>query len=147
MNIPGLITKFAVRCGVTLKDVPNRTTVEAMARELGAVSELQTAEAIIENKDSTLGFDATTQEGTHVNSIHVTTRTDCYAIAVDELPGGSAEDYSTHIKESIDSIASTYTYFNEDCKDSREKIIANIANTLTDRCAANHAAIQLVGKN
>ncbi|KAK6185673.1 hypothetical protein SNE40_007854 [Patella caerulea] len=63
VNIPGLTTKFAVRCGVTLKDVPNRTTVEAMARELGSFSELQSAEAIIENKDSTIGFDATTQEG------------------------------------------------------------------------------------
>ncbi|KAK2150577.1 hypothetical protein LSH36_399g02023 [Paralvinella palmiformis] len=51
------------------RDIPCRTCVEAMARELGVMAELQIAETLIENEKSTLGFDATTKEGQHVNSI------------------------------------------------------------------------------
>lgn len=60
-NVPRLIKKFSARFGVALTDVPHRSTVEAMTRELGAIAELQTAEEILENKNTTLGFDATTQ--------------------------------------------------------------------------------------
>ena len=144
-NIPKLIQKYSLRSGLTLKDVPHRTTVEAMARELDAIAELQTAEAVIANKDCTLGFDANTQEGVHVNSLHFTTALDCYAAAVDEFAGGTAEDYQQHICDSVDSMASVYAHFHEkDSNKTRENIIYNISNTMTDRCAANHAAIQLV---
>ena len=99
---------------------------------------------IIKNTDSTLGFDATTQEGTHVNSIHVTTPTSCIACAVDELPGGTAADYHQHITETVDNLAYVYSFFNDTDSSEAKVILNNIANTMTDRCAANHAAIQLV---
>ena len=91
-NIPIVMRQIALRNNITLKEIPHRSTVEAMVHELGAISELQTAEVLISNENSTLGFDATTQEGVHVNSIHFTTLSDCMAAAVDELPGGTAED-------------------------------------------------------
>ena len=144
-NIPKMIIQFLKRFGITLSDVPHRTTVETMARELGAISDLQSAELIIKNTDSTLGFDAMTQEGTHVNSIHVTTPTNCIACDVDELPGGTAADYHQHITETVDNLAYVYSYFNDtDSLEVKVILINNIANTMTDRCAANHAAIQLL---
>ncbi|KAK6168188.1 hypothetical protein SNE40_022065 [Patella caerulea] len=117
-----------------------------MARELGAISELQAAETILANNDVTVGFDATTQEGTHINEIHFTTAKDCVSSAVDELPGGTAEDYSNHICQSVNSMAETYTFFNEgsNYQETRLSIINNITNSMSDRCAANHAAIRLV---
>ena len=139
-NIPHLINKFAMHCGVALSDIPHRTTVEKMTQKLGSIADLQTAEAIQANENSTLGFDATTQEGDNV-----TTRTNCLVVAINELPGGTAEDYSSHIIDSIDNVANVCAYFTgEEQQDSKQKIIENISNTLTDRCAANHAAIQLV---
>ena len=147
-NIPKLLEKFSARCGLNFSDVPHRTTVESMARELGAISELQTAEAVLANKNCTLGFDATTQEGVHINSVHVTTETNCYSVAVDELPGGTAADYHLHICDSVDNLATTYCHFNnEDYPQTRKKIISNITNSMTDRCAANHAAIELVNSS
>ena len=119
-----------------------------MARELGAISELQTAEAVLANKNCTLGFDATTQEGVHINSVHVTTETNCYSVPVDKLPGGTAADYHLHICDSVDNLATTYCHFNnEDYPQTRKKIISNITNSMTDRCAANHAAIELVNSS
>ena len=49
-----------------MEEVPHRTTVELMARELGAIAELQTAETALETSNTTFGFDAITQ-GVHIN--------------------------------------------------------------------------------
>ena len=94
-NIPKLMQKIAERSGDKLSDIPNRTTVEQMARELGIIANLQSSELVMKTKD--IGFDATTQEGVHVNSIHFTTKEDTNVIAVDELPGGTTEDYHNHV--------------------------------------------------
>ena len=96
-NIPVLFRQLEKRSGNELQSVPQRSTVELMAREPGAVAELQAAETLLETKDATIGFDATTQEGTHINSIHFTTSKECVAAAIDELPGGTADDYAGHI--------------------------------------------------
>jgi len=80
-----------------------------------------------------------------VNSIHFTTKTNCVAAAVNELPGGTTADYANHVIQTVDRLAETFTHFhNEDYQTSRQKIIANITNTLTDRCAANTAALHLI---
>ena len=63
-----------------------------MVREPGVIADVQTAEALLNNKHVMLGFDATTQEG-----VHMTTESACYVVAVDEMPGGTAVDYSEHI--------------------------------------------------
>ena len=146
-NIPHLIGKFAGRFGVSIASIPHRSTVEAMARELGVIADVQTAEALLNNKHVTLGFDATTQEGVHINAIHITTESACYVVAVDELPGGTAVDYSEHICQSIDHLATTYSNFTHtDLQTNRSNIINNISNCMMDRVAANHAAIVLVNE-
>ena len=76
-----------------------------MMRELGIILELQAAQVIIQNKNNTLGFDATTQEGVHINSIHITTETQCIVLAVDQLPGGTVHDYKEHSSDTIDNLA------------------------------------------
>ena len=90
---------------MTLNDMPHRTMVETIAFEFRAVSDLQSSEMIIKNTSPTVGFDATTQKRTHVNSIHVTTTTICIACAVDELSGGTAADYHQHITDTVDNLA------------------------------------------
>ena len=146
-NIPILLTKFAQRAAIEVDSVPHRNTVEMMARELGAISDIQVAEVLMHQDNLTLGFDATTQEGVHLNSIHATTKSMCHVIAIDELPGGTAEDYQLHICESIDKLADVYATFHDaDYQACRRKIISNIANTMTDRVVVNHAAITRVCK-
>ena len=109
---------------------------------------LQAAEAVLANPNCTLEFDATTQEGVHINSIHVSTKADCFAVAVDELPGGTAHDYHRHIFESVRSLANVHAHFNGgDAHESEKAIIQNISNTLTDRSAANHATVQLLNES
>ena len=69
MIIPTLIQQSLIRTEQKPDNIPQRSAVELMATELGAISELQTAETIIENDNVTVGFDATTQEGVHINEL------------------------------------------------------------------------------
>ena len=146
-NVHDVFAQFFCRLGLLKQIYPSRSAVENMTRELGVISELQAAQVILQNKNNTLGFDATTQEGVHINSIHITTETQCIVLAVDQLPGGTAHDYQEHISDTIDNLAEVHSYFNkssfEECK---AKLINNISNTMTDRCAANHAAIRLLNE-
>ncbi|XP_029113602.1 uncharacterized protein LOC114912179 [Scleropages formosus] len=145
-NIPVVLQSIAKHDGIELKTVPQRSTVELMVQELGVISQLQTAEMILANNNVTLGFDATTQEGTHVNEIHFSTEHDSMSAAVDELAGGTAEDYCNHICQTVDDLAHTYVFFTKgtNFEETRAKLIEKISNTMTDRCATNHAAVRLV---
>nr|XP_047125514.1 uncharacterized protein LOC124807570 [Hydra vulgaris] len=93
-------------------------------------------------KDLTLGFDATTQEGVHVNAVHLTTESVCMVVAIDQLPGGTAYDYKSHITKSVDNLAKLYSdFYKLKYTDVRSTIIGNITNTMSDRVATNHATV------
>ena len=89
-----------------------------------------------------------TQEGVHVNSVHLTFKTGCLVVAIDQIPGGTAHDYSQHICESVDHLAEVYSQFNHIAfQECREALIQNISNTMSDRVASNHAAIHLISES
>ena len=51
----------------------------------------------------------------------------------------------TSVSESVDNLANVYCHFlDKDYQTTRQGLISNILNSMTDRCAAIHAAIQLV---
>ena len=77
--------------------IPHRSTIENMSLELGILSDYITAEFILKNKNLTLGFDATTQEGVQVNAININSKDQGYLVSLDELAGGTANDYTDHI--------------------------------------------------
>nr|XP_047133635.1 uncharacterized protein LOC124811655 [Hydra vulgaris] len=151
-NIGFLISKIGQYLGVNFTDIPHRCTIEQMARELGSIAELQAAEWAMSNSHLTLGFDATTQEGVHINTVHLTSKNNCQVIALDQLPGGTAVDYESHICGAIDHLAFIYSDFHllpfNECRSS---IISNISNTMSDRVSVNHLTISKIcntwGKN
>ena len=63
---------------------------------------------VMTNTDLMLGLDATTQEGVHINSVHITSKYECNVIAVDQLAGGTAEDYMHHIDDSVKRLVEVY---------------------------------------
>ena len=141
-SVPSILESMTKRCQLNWESIPKRPTVENMAREIGIIASYQAAEFMLESKNLTLSFDATTQEGVHVNSVHVTSKDQCLIIAVDELPGGTADDYANHVNDSIDHLAQVFSSFNESNFQSiRNDIISSVSNTITDRAVVNHAAI------
>lgn len=79
-NVPNLIKQFGKRAGITINHVPHRNTVELICREIGVISDIMSAELLVTSKDK------------------------CYVLAVDELPGGTTEDYSMHLNDTLDSL-------------------------------------------
>ena len=75
----------------------------------------------------------------HINSVHITTRDGCNMIAIAQL----AEDYAHHVDDSVKRLAEVYSMIHVDAEYEacRRQMIANIANTMTDRAAVNHATI------
>ena len=112
-KIPQLLVSVSRQLGVPLSnyDVPVRSTVESMAIELGVISDLQAAEKLLNSENVTIAFDATTQEGIHVNSVHMTTQNDCLILGLAQLAGGTAKDYANHVIETINHLADVYATF------------------------------------
>ena len=92
-NVASILEQVITRTGAKLDRIPHRNTVEMMVREMGVVTELQTAEELMKNSNSTIGFDTTTQEGVHVNSVLLIFKTGCLVVAIDHVPGGTIHDY------------------------------------------------------
>ena len=82
-------------------DLASRTSIERMAIELGVISDLHSAEFLYSMQGLTLCFDSTTQEGIHINVISIHQGHDEYVLALDELAGGTAQDYSNHMDISL----------------------------------------------
>ena len=55
-SVPSLLHKIGEFTGYQFTEIPHRTTVEQMMRELGVISDLQTAEIAIATKNLTLGL-------------------------------------------------------------------------------------------
>ncbi|XP_065654429.1 uncharacterized protein LOC136081029 [Hydra vulgaris] len=141
-SVPTLLSKLGERTGYRFSHIRHRTTVEQIMHELGVISDLLTAEIAFSTKNLTLGFDTTTQEGVHVNVVHLTTESVCMVVAIDQLPGGTAYDYQSHITKSVDNLAKLYSGFYQlQFTDVRSTIIGNITNKMSDRVATNHATV------
>jgi hypothetical protein len=68
-NIPTLIKQMAGHFDLQVSQVPSRSAVENMMRELGVIAKYQVAEMLMNSEHVTVGFDATTQEDIHVNEV------------------------------------------------------------------------------
>ena len=70
----------------------------------------------------TIAWDATSIDGSHINGVHICVPGSLYVVELNQLPGGTTEDYYTHITESINQIVSTYcTCFNQDYVSVKKK--------------------------
>ncbi|XP_065670404.1 uncharacterized protein LOC136088986 [Hydra vulgaris] len=60
-------------------------------------------------------------------------------VAIDQLAGGTAYDYMSHITKSVDNLAKLYSdFYQEQYTDVRSTIISN---TMSDRVTVDHATI------
>ena len=95
--------------GRQLEQVPSRSTVCRIAREMSVISSLQVGEALQSSEAATLSWDATTFDGTHINEVHVTTsNAGSLAMGISPMPGGRCEDYIQDLTNVISDVASSY---------------------------------------
>ena len=132
---------------ITDKQLPSRTTIERMQIELGVISDLRAAEFLYNTDNVTIGFDATTQDGIHVNAINLHNSDTEFTIALDELAGGTSDDYCDHVCSTINYIAELYSKFNDQpMSEVHNTMIGHMKSTLTDRASVNHATVRKINK-
>ena len=109
--IEGVLRELA---GVKITSLPNPSTVNCCAYELGVLSDLQVGEIMNNYKDITLSWDSTTVNGDHVNEIHIGVAASppkSYVLSLKTIAGGTTDDYTSHICESIHNIVTMYAAF------------------------------------
>ena len=95
----------------------------------------------------TIGFDATTQDGIHVNAINLHNSDTEFTIALDELAGGTSDDYCDHVCSTIIYIAELYSKFKDQpMSEVHNTMIAHIKSTMTDRASVNQTTIRKINK-
>ena len=119
-----------------------------MATEMGVLANMQAAEALYGNEESTVCWDATTLAGKHINEVHVSTKpNEQLTLDISGLAGGRCEDYVDHITSTITDAAQTYSKFHKiDEIEIENKLTQNLTHTLSDRAAVNHCVNQSLGE-
>ena len=69
--------------------------------------------------------------------IHRTTKSDCFVVAMDELPGATAEDYCSHISNSVGNLARVYSHFHDDTDYKRTNHCTHLLIVLLQICLLN----------
>ena len=98
----------------------------------------------------TIAFDASTQGGIHFNVLYLSTEEKTYTLAVDELAGGTAEDYSQHIIQTVEYLSQIYARSHSITttpQDAENVMVRNISAVLSDRAIVNQCAINGVNKH
>ena len=145
-NIPGILQDLF---DTTPANTPSRTTVERMCVELGVISDIFAADYLYQNSGLTIAFDSSTQSGVHFNCIHVTgTDKQSFLLDVEQLPGGTALDYSAHIFMTLKSMADTYLKLHPtvDASSVYDTMVRNINHCMTDRAIVNSATVNILAK-
>ena len=108
-HVPILMQKYANRFGTKMDTVPH-TSQYCRDVNPGIGSDVRSTSC--GDTDAHLKPHARIRchnAGVHINSVHITDKANCYVISVDQLPGGTAEDYHTHICDSVNRLAEIYT--------------------------------------
>ena len=113
VNVPQVVQSIFKNLKIKCGKMPTRTTVNRMVGELGFLSDYVTADAVLNSTNATLIFDATTQDGIHVNCILLSTSDSCHLVSIKQLPGGTAKDYKKQVCDAVDALASIYSSSNE----------------------------------
>ena len=107
-NQSTILSSILMWLNIKCDKVPCMSTVNNMLREVSVLSSLFTVKFMLDRSVLRIGFDATTQEGVHVNCLYIGDKYDIRIIDMRELPGGAASDYVKHITDCIDQISNIY---------------------------------------
>ena len=134
-----------LKLNLTPADIPVQSTVSIMALELGLWSDVFVGELLLAKKNITLAFDATTQDGVHVNAVHMTVENECYVLGLDHLPGGTAVDYASQVLALLQHHARLYAEVHcVSAEDTLRQMKSNISCIMSDRAVVNAAAVRIL---
>ena len=145
INLRLSCTEFGERNSSLRKLITSNEVLKAKRRVLASV---KMQNRCFKKALNTLSWDSTTVNGDHINEIHVSVATSppkSYVLCLKTIAGGTTDDYTSHICESIHNnyIVTTYATFHSlEYVYTKTTILKNLKNTLCDRVAVNHCVVQ-----
>ena len=128
--------------------VPSISSICRIAREMGIISDLQTASSMISNNNNTFAWDSTPIDGKHINEAHINTKEGSFTIGLSSLPGGKAVDYHQSIMHSLDDLSTSYSEFAKaDKSEVKKTFFDNITSTMGDRVPVNHVVVEKLSES
>ena len=114
--------------------LPSRSSQGRIASEMKALAVKKVVENTRGQTNMTLKYDGTTdRRGRHITEVEVATEADTFLIGIRPQPSATAAEYAKTITDSLSDIDKSADL------EGSEKLLANISNTMTDRCATNNA--------
>ena len=154
-EIPTLTNYISEYLTDSKQQLPSKSTIARGADEVSVLSYIQATKILIENDVATLGWDATSLDEHHVNSVYVSlpgppsppgtppTPRKYFNLSVAALPGGKAIDYLTHITSTIDLMSQIYGgYVEENPISIKQNIIDRITSSVSDRVNTNSCMVK-----
>eukprot|EP00112_Aurelia_sp_Birch-Aquarium-sp1_P019970 Seg5042.2 transcript_id=Seg5042.2/GoldUCD/mRNA.D3Y31 product="hypothetical protein" protein_id=Seg5042.2/GoldUCD/D3Y31 len=134
--------------GMELSLTPSKSCASRIAREMGIIADMQGADTILTSKNSTLSWDGTSLKGVHLNEVHVTTEDKSVVLGISSLPGGTTEDYTKDILNTVNDLMGNYSNKKGlEKEETTKQAKGSISNTLTDRVAVNHCVVKELEKD
>ena len=130
-----------------IDEIPSVSTICRLVREMGVISDIHAATNLIKCADSTIGWDSTPIDGTHINQTHICTSEGSFSLGLSEMPGGKTSDYHSSIKQSLDYMSESYSEFqNMDKTNVDDSLYRNISSTIGDRVPVNHCVVNMLSE-
>ena len=96
---------------VDVGTLPSQGTISNTSLELGVICDVHSCQRLLASDFPTLGWDATSLDGHHVNTIHFQEGPKSSVLSITTLAGGTAVDYVDHITTMLTDITSVHGQF------------------------------------
>ena len=137
--------------GLTVDEKADAATVSQFAYELGVLNDVQVCETIMKEDNLTLGWDATSLRGEHVNEVHLMFPGEPprgLELQINSLSGGTTADYAQHTSESLSDVSDTYALCHGvERLDVQKTVLSKLKNTISDRDSVNHCVRKELEEN
>jgi hypothetical protein len=138
-NVAPLIKKVLYcLANMDIGELPSITTAKHMVNESGELARKQIGEVLSKAKDLTMARDATTKGGCHFYGVKLISNEESFTVGLRQVAGGTAETYLESTKEIIADVQAATS------EAVGTQILANVRNTMTDRCATEGKLDRLI---
>ena len=135
------LIKYTVKTmtGREVSDLPTAGHISKMTKELQSINNIVVGQKLLESKDATLAWDATTESADHFNELHVTFQDKAVmTLNIRTTAGSSADDYLEHTNHTFNCIASSLATLTDDFAHRlKTRLTDAISNTMSDRVNTN----------
>ncbi|XP_065191546.1 uncharacterized protein LOC135822664 [Sycon ciliatum] len=141
-NVGPVIRSVLTLAGAEISEVPSAATLSQMLVELRQVSQLHVASSLANEQFTTGHCDGTSKQGVSYQGYQMATPDKVFSLGMVEMKSGTAQHVFDTFKQvlgDIEDVAATAGHAN-----IASKLLANMKNTMSDRCIVQKSFNKLV---